>query len=141
MKTSHLFCLAVLLSGSTLWSQQTASPTPLPSLPGPPIEKRAPASAQWLITTMLRGPAASTTDATGKPVKPPSTNKIMVTKTGKIYRVESLDGYQQLWTVWAKGATQIMVWPDKRSVAELAASNNPDAPNPLSALSFRINNG
>jgi hypothetical protein len=60
-----------------------------------------------------------------------STIKVMVTKTGKIYRVEHLDEAKQLWTVWAAGATQIMVWADKHSAAELAASNNPDSPNPF----------
>ena len=121
MKTFAAFCSTILLLCSTLWSQE-AAPTPPPSLPGPAIEKRAPDYSQWLITTMVSGTTARNTD---------SSTKIMVTKTGRTYRVERLDQYQQIWTVWAQGATQIMVWPDKRTAAELAVSNNPDAPNPF----------
>jgi len=60
-----------------------------------------------------------------------SATEVMVTKTGKIYRVEHLDEAKQLWTIWAAGATQIMVWQDSHAAAELAASNNPDSPNPF----------
>lgn len=135
MKTSLLICLPLLLCGSGLWAQK-ANPTPANLPPGPPIQKRAPDFSQWLITTTVSGTAAlnDQTDAAHRTAKAPegsSTAKMMVTKTGNIYRVEHLDDAKQLWTVWASGATQIMVWPDKQSCADLAASNNPDVPNPF----------
>jgi len=135
MKTSLLICLALLVCGSSLWAQK-ANPTPADLPPGPPIEARAPDPSQWLITTTLSGTAAlddqpNAAKSAAKAPEGPSTTKIMVTKTGNIYRVEHLDEARQLWTVFASGATQIMVWPDRHSAAELAASNNPDAQNPF----------
>jgi len=138
MKTSILVLLPLLLCGSGLRAQQ-ANPTPPDLPPGPPIQKRAPEYAQWLITTTVSGTAAldekgqqaSTAGRAGKGSQASSATKIMVTKTGKIYRVEHLDEHQQIWTVWASGATQVMVWPDRRSSALLAPSANPDAPNPF----------
>ena len=125
----------LLLCGSSLWAEK-ANPTPAGLPPGPPIEKRAPAFSQWLITTTVSGTAALDENANAggsaaKAPEGPSTTKIMVTKTGNIYRVEHLDEARQLWTVFASGATQIMVWPDRHSSAVLAVSNNPDAPNPF----------
>lgn len=138
MKASILLLLPLLLLGSSLRAQE-ANPTPPDLPPGPPIEKRAPEYSQWLITTTVSGTAAvdeqgqqaNTAGGAGKGAQAPSTTKIMVTKTGKIYRVEHLDEHQQIWTVWASGATQVMVWPDRRSSALLAPSANRDAPNPF----------
>jgi hypothetical protein len=135
MKTALLIWLPLILCGSGVWAQK-ANPTPADLPPGPPIEKRAPGFSQWLITTTLSGTAALDDQAVAasndaKTPKAPSATKIMITKTGNIYRVEHLDEARQLWTVFASGATQIMVWPDRHSAAVLAASNNPDAPNPF----------
>lgn len=134
MKTLRLIWLPLLVCGSSLWAQK-ANPTPADLPPGPPIEKRAPDPSQWLITTTLSGTAAlndqANAEKSAKATEGPSMTKIMVTKTGNIYRVEHLDEARQLWTIFASGATQIMVWPDRHSAAELAVSNNPDAPNPF----------
>ena len=119
MKTSLLIWLPVLLCSSRLWAQ-SANPTPADLPPGPPIQKRAPDSSQWLITsTSVSGTAAMEQQASlaARAPEGSSTIKVMVTKTGKIYRVEHLDEAKQLWTVWAAGATQIMVWADKHSAA------------------------
>jgi hypothetical protein len=135
MKTFLLIWLPLLLCGSSLLAQK-ANPTPADLPPGPPIEKRAPEFSQWLITTTLSGTAAlddqgNVGKSAAKAPGGPSTTKVMVTKTGNIYRVEHLDEARQLWTVFASGATQIMVWPDRHSAAVLTVSNNPDAPNPF----------
>ena len=142
MKTPlRLLCL---ISGTAL-SLQAGAQQPSPAMtprpeppPGPLIQKRAPDSAMWTVTTLTAGsPAAkrgsvpegtADRDARGSAQSPGV--RATYYKSGKTMRVERINEQKQSWNVWwTQGTSEVLITPQGK-VAVLAVSSNPDAPNP-----------
>jgi hypothetical protein len=142
MKTPlRLLCLLSGLALSLQARAQQPSPamTPRPEPPpGPLIQKRAPDSAMWTITTVTASsPAAKRGSVPGgaadrdpRGAAPSSGVRTTYYKRGKTMRVERIDEQKQSWNVWwTQGTSEVLITPQGK-VAILAVSNNPDVPNP-----------